>query len=234
VYDHMNPKQLSGFEFLEENAGKKKAPVKYSDSLAGIMKKETREHIQKYQMSEMIRPKAEREVKQSLLSSTYSPYDALAQNNKQLGGGNQAQVQDSKGKKGKKKAVGVLVDAQPMHEPARASKLAEKESKQSWDPQYDAFVDADGFTEVGNKESSLICQSRMNKNSKKQQKAQMEDLAEFVSKPAKPDEVPSNKESKKKKKEKQAEESGADMAQWNKLQGGGKDNAKGNNDKHKK
>jgi len=62
----------------------------------------------------------------------------------------------------------------------------------------------------------------------------MEDLAEFVSKPAKPDEVPSNKESKKKKKEKQAEESGADMAQWNKLQGGGKDNAKGSNDKHKK
>ena len=116
MYDHMNPKQLTGFEFLEENAGKKKAPAKYSDSLVGIMKKETREHIQKYQMSEMIRPKAEREVKQSLISSTYSPYDTFAHNSKQLGGGNQAQVQESKGKKGKKKAVGVLVDAQPMYE----------------------------------------------------------------------------------------------------------------------
>lgn len=77
----------------------------------------------------MIRPKAEREVKQSLVSSTYSPYDALAHNNQQLGGGNQAQVQ---GKKGKKKAVGVLVDAQPTYEPARASK--HEENKESWDP----------------------------------------------------------------------------------------------------
>lgn len=54
-------KKRTGFEFLEENAGKNLAPAKYSDALRDIRKQETMKMIQEFRKSELIVPKQERE-----------------------------------------------------------------------------------------------------------------------------------------------------------------------------